>query len=193
MTSYFDVILKWIDIRRLRGIPWRFVIVMFSLPFLFVLYIWEYGNFPNWALLLYSMPLIIIIFVTEILPAIHRRPHDLFWFRSQTMLLIHHCPNCEYSLIGLTCGEDHLTTCPECGIAWLLPEEAKAPPSRTKQFLMRVLFTHHVMKIDSETKRDICPACYAFKGDNLTNSDSITTCPKCEASWKWPELMELSM
>jgi len=193
MTSYFDVILKWIDIRRLRGVQWRIVIVIFSVQSLGQLLFWYYGTAASSSMIIISACFFISIITTIILlPSLCRRPHDIYWGRSQLMLSYHRCPNCEYSLIGLECNDDHFTVCPECSISWKLPEEIKEPPSYRKQKLMKLLFTHHVMKLDDENLRDICPACEAVIGNTNTNVDGNTTCPKCEASWKWPEQVKVS-
>jgi len=58
-------------------------------------------------------------------------PRSLRGFRRKTVTTLlsgHICPHCGYSLLRLPYREDGCTLCPECGVAWQLPELTAKPP-----------------------------------------------------------------
>lgn len=46
------------------------------------------------------------------------------------------CPSCAYSLRELEAGEEGVTTCSECGGAWVLPSAPEPAPEPREQVMM---------------------------------------------------------
>lgn len=114
--------------RQIRSVSMRCVFITFIL-YAIVFIIYSQQNSWQWVKAArdasHLIPLLILLSLSIIGYARDRKK-----LRSKTIQsLIDRsiCPHCKYLMNGLPVGDDGLTTCPECGIAWKLTNNIKMP------------------------------------------------------------------
>jgi len=143
-----------IFLRKIRSVPWRFVFLLIFPVFIPTIIIFYYFQpevsilKSSWMITAYFLYIFYFLMMTILFPILFRKYYRK---RINNLLSNSYCPHCGYSLIGLHCREDGFTLCPECGVAWQLPERVTKPSSHSYRLefvaacLIILLFTVYII------------------------------------------------
>jgi len=109
--------------KRLRSTPWRLVLISFAPVYIPLLAVWFSFNTVSVTVCLIILPVMLLLW--------YLFPPKIREYRRKSVeniMSFHNCPHCGYSLVNIPEQDDSLTQCPECGVAWRLPDRRKEIP-----------------------------------------------------------------